>query len=271
MRLVKIEEHGKLSLIEYNQDIPRYAILSHTWGQDGEEVTIKDFIAGTGKNKAGYRKVEFCQERSEVDGISHFWIDTCSIDRTSSAELSEAINSMFRWYQNAFKCYVYLSDVSLPGEGTMQETTTSWETAFEKCRWFGRGWTVQELIAPASVEFFSREGTYLGNKKSLEKQIHQITGIPIEVLRGAPLSDFEVDQRLSWAHHRETTRPEDLAYSLCGLFSIHMPLFYGEGRDNALARLRRKIGKSSNGDLPPTSLLAKMSAKNTVCSYESSI
>lgn len=235
--------------MEYDDySIPRYAILSHTWGADSEEVSFKDFMEGSEKNKAGYRKIEFCRKQAVEDGLQYFWIDTCCIDKSSSAELSEAINSMFPWYQNASKCYVYLSDVLTSGHATgIPLSPTAWERAFRQSRWFSRGWTLQELIAPASVEFFSREGDSLGTKRSLEHQIHEITGIAVEVLRGAPLAEFEVEERLSWAKYRETKRPEDMAYSLLGIFNLRMSLFYGEGRDEAFVRLKRKINKSSTG------------------------
>jgi hypothetical protein len=169
----------------------------------------------------------------------------CCIDKSSSTELTEAINSMFRWYKNASKCYVYLSDVSKSGHATdVQSSPATWEAAFRKSRWFRRGWTLQELIAPASVEFFSREGNRLGSKRSLEQHIHDITGIPIRALRGEFLKGFEVEERLSWAKHRETKRQEDKAYSLLGIFDIQMPLLYGEGREKALVRLRKEIDTS---------------------------
>ena len=248
IRLVKDDGCGNLSLVEQNDDnIPRYAILSHTWGEDGEEVTFKDFLEGNAKNKASYKKIEFCRKQAIRDGLQHFWVDTCCIDKSSSAELTEAINSMFRWYQNAFKCYVYLSDVSTSVNATnVQSSLTTWEAAFRRSRWFRRGWTLQELIAPTSVEFFSQEGNRLGSKTLLEQQIHEITGIAIEALRGRPLTDFGVEVRLSWASHRETKKQEDKAYSLLGIFNIHMSLRYGEGKEEAFQRLQKKIGKSSN-------------------------
>ena len=247
MRLIKIEGDGNLSLVEQDDnDIHHYAILSHTWGADGEEVTFKDFTEGTGKDKVGYKKIDFCGKRAASDGLQYFWVDTCCIDKSSSAELSEAINSMFRWYQNADKCYVYLSDVSTAEHTTNAHLPVTWETAFQKSRWFTRGWTLQELIAPVSVEFFSEEGDRLGSKESLEQQIHETTDIAIEALRGRPLTDFEIEARFSWANHRKTKRPEDKAYSLLGIFDIHMPLLYGEGQEKALVRLRKKIGKPSN-------------------------
>ena len=239
MRLLKDVGHGILSLVEkHESDNPRYAILSHTWG--AEEVTFRDLREGTGKSKAGYEKIEFCRKQAGSDGLIYFWVDTCCIDQSSSAELSEAINSMFRWYRNADKCYVYLPDVSTAREGT------NWEAAFRGSRWFTRGWTLQELIAPASVEFFSREGDRLGSKVLLQEDIHNITGIAVEALRGGCLKDFTIKERLTWAKHRETTRQEDKAYSLLGIFNINMSPRYGEGGDKALERLRRKIEKFPN-------------------------
>src|SRR5947209_1374185 len=160
-------------------------------------------------------------------------MDTCCIDQSNNNELSEAVNSMFRWYRNAVKCYVYLSDVPQPA--------LSINDAFRKSRWFTRGWTLQELLAPRSVEFFSREGNRLGDKTSLERQIHEITGIADSALRGAALSQFGVDERFSWIEHRQTTRKEDKAYSLLGIFDVFMPLIYGEGEKNAFKRLKASI------------------------------
>jgi hypothetical protein len=210
MRLLKLNDDGEFGLTEFVGDnIPRYAILSHTWGADGDEVTFKDLMKGTGKGKAGYRKIRFCGKQAAADGLQFFWVDTCCINKSSSTELSEAINSMFRWYRDAAKCYVYLSDVAISG--------SAWEPAFQKSKWFTRGWTLQELIAPPSVEFFSREGERLGDKKLLEGQIHEITGIAAQALQGDPLFHFSVNERMLWAAKRETTREEDAAYSLLGI------------------------------------------------------
>jgi hypothetical protein len=120
-----------------------------------------------------------------------------------------------------------------------------WESPFRKSRWFTRGWTLQELIAPESVVFFSSEGMRLGDRESLEQQIHEITGIAIEALHGTPLSHFSVDERMSWRAQRRTKRQEDEAYSLLGIFDIHMPLIYGEGKEKAFIRLQEEINKLS--------------------------
>jgi hypothetical protein len=154
---------------------------------------------------------------------------------------------MFRWYRNADKCYVYITDVSTAGEAmNVQSSFTAWKAAFRRSRWFTRGWTLQELIAPASVEFFSQEHDRLGSKRSLEETIHGITGIAVEALRGEPLGNFEIEERFSWADQRHTKRQEDEAYSLLGIFDKFMPLLYGEGRERAFVRLREAIAKSSN-------------------------
>jgi heterokaryon incompatibility protein (HET) len=240
MRLLKRNNTGEFSFTEdllVSDD--RYAILSHRWGPDTEEVSFKDMIDGTGKRKPGYNKIRFCGEQAERDGLEYFWIDTCCIDKSSSAELHEAINSMFRWYRDAAKCYVYMADV--------KSSQLPWELSFRMSRWFTRGWTLQELVAPAIVEFFSEEGEQLGNKKSLERHIHEVTGIPFKALRGSPLSDFSVPERMLWAEKRETTRKEDKAYSLLGIFDVYMPLIYGEGGENAFRRLREEMDKVSKG------------------------
>jgi Heterokaryon incompatibility protein (HET) len=247
MRLLQLEDDGEFSLVEYvGKNAPRYAILSHTWGVDHEEVTFRDLTEGTGKNKAGYRKLTFCAKQAAHDGLQFFWVDTCCIDKSSSAELSEAINSMFQWYHRADKCYVYLSVVSIGGpvQGDLSSQQT-WKAAFQRSRWFTRGWTLQELLAPKSVEFYSTDGEQLGNKISLVQEIHDTTGISVQALEGSPLSQFSVGERISWAERRETKREEDAAYSLLGIFDIHMPLLYGEGREKAFARLQKEIEPSA--------------------------
>lgn len=235
-----------------DDEVPQYAILSHTWGQDEEEVTFEDVIEGSSKSKVGYRKIEFCGEQARRDNLRYFWVDSCCIKKSSDAELSEAINSMFGWYTGAAKCYVYLSDVSL-GEHDSQSSQSIWEPAFRSSKWFTRGWTLQELLAPKSVEFFSSEGKLLGNRESLKLQIQQITGIAIEALRGTPLSEFTVAERMEWAAERKTKYKEDKVYSLVGIFGIFMAPRYGEGEKNAFTRLRSKIEKASRSELPTSS------------------
>jgi len=247
MRLLEYNNDGVLSLTEFfESDIPEYAILSHRWG--AEEVTFKDLLDGTSKSKAGYGKIRFCGEQARRHGLQYFWVDTCCIDKSSSTELAEALNSMFRWYQKAARCYVYFSDVSTQKRKASDTSTECiWESAFRNSEWFTRGWTLQELIAPTSVEFFSKNWEQLGDKISLEQQICEITGIPAKALRGSPLSDFSITERMSWAEQRKTTRKEDHAYSLLGIFDVYMPLIYGEGKEHAFKRLREIINEHSKG------------------------
>lgn len=243
MRLLHSHVDGSFSLTRFaSNNIPSYAILSHTWEADNQEVTFQDMCNTTGNSKNSYRKIQFCGQQAQKDGLQYFWVDSCCIDQSSSAELSTAINSMFRWYRNAAKCYVYLSDVSTNKHTQLSEL--SWVSAFYRSRWFTRGWTLQELLAPVSVEFFSQEGMRLGDKESLELQIQQITGISIQALRGDPLSQISIEKRLSWIVNRDTTIEEDIAYSIFGIFDIHMPLIYGEGAIKALHRLGEEIEKS---------------------------
>ena len=250
MRLLRLKSSGEYSLTsDLIHNIPPYAILSHTWGEDDEEVTFRDVVQGVGESKVGYDKIRFCGKQAQRHGLQYFWVDTCCIDKSNNFELQEAINSMFRWYRNAAKCYVYLSDVSITKQSaSTQVSGFNWETAFRASKWFTRGWTLQELLAPRSVEFFSQEGQLLGDKESLEQYLHEITGISALALQGAPLSQFSVDERLSWAESRQTTREEDSAYSLLGIFKIYMPLIYGEGREIAFMRLRKEIDKPVNGE-----------------------
>jgi hypothetical protein len=217
--------------------IPPYAILSHTWGADIDEVTFADLVTDTGKDKPGYEKIRFCGEQARQDGLQYFWIDTCCINKDNRAELSLAINSMFRWYHKATRCYVYLSDVSIRERERARGLADTWESDFRKSRWFTRGWTLQELLAPASVEFFSQERKRLGDKSSLRQQINEITNISYSALQGDPLSRFSVEERLQWIEHRQTKLEEDKAYSLLGIFNVYILPIYGEGTASALARL----------------------------------
>lgn len=238
MHLLSVQHNGAFGLTEFtSNETPPYAILSHTWGPDLQEVRFSDVVTGVGQHKAGYRKLEFCQKQADKDGLQYFWIDTCCIDKSSSALLAEAINSMFYWYQKAKHCYVYLPDVQL-SEMVADDQT------FRASRWFTRGWTLQELLAPKSVRFYTADGQLLGTRVSLVGTIQKATGIPQRALLGEALDHFSVEVRLSWADKCQTKRGEDSAYSLLGLFGVHMPLIYGEGRKNAFMRLRREINES---------------------------
>lgn len=206
-------------------------------------MTLQDLRAKREKGKLGYNKLLFCRNQTRKDGLKYFWIDTCCIDQSSSREVEEAINSMFRWYRESAKCYVFLTDIPRP-QSTPADLT-SWSSMVRAIRWFTRGWTLQELLAPKTVDFFDRTGKPLGNKHSLQPIITDITGIPEEAITGAvPLDRFDVLQRFSWARRRVTKRPEDIAYCLLGIFDVTMNMRYGEGQLRALRRLHRKVMKS---------------------------
>ncbi|KAI0393454.1 HET-domain-containing protein [Xylariaceae sp. FL0594] len=259
---------------------PPYAILSHTWSAESHtwsdnEVSLDDMKdLSKAKQMKGFSKIRATCDIALEQGISYAWIDTCCIDASSSAELSEAINSMFAWYAGATVCYAWLCDYrhdpafDLTDEGIINSfksvtdeerglsdpdplTSTQIEIrlriskTLQKCRWFGRGWTLQELIAPARVEFHDQDWVHFGSKLQLAPILSWITGVDESVLKGSPLDQVLVGRRLSWAANRQTSRVEDMAYCLFGLLDINMPLLYGEG-DKAFRRLQEEIVKSSN-------------------------
>ncbi|RYO97842.1 hypothetical protein DL765_011053 [Monosporascus sp. GIB2] len=216
-----------------DEDIPAYIILSHTWGEG--EVSLQQWEQHSADiiQSKGYQKIRQFGERAALDGWDWVWVDTCCIDKKSSAELTEAINSMFQWYTKAVECYVYLSDVtSLDKEHMTQQLRES--------RWFTRGWTLQELIAPRFVEFFNKDWRSIGSKKQLCDLLSSITGIDEHILKGGSLSDISIARKMSWASHRKTSRTEDVAYCLLGIFDVNLPLIYGEGR-KAFRRLQEAI------------------------------
>lgn len=146
MRLLQLQPSGEVTLTKdfLSHEIPPYAILSHTWGFDEQEVSFADFARDSQKTKSGYKKILFCTKQALADGLEYCWVDTCCIDKSNYTEYAEAINSMFRWYRNAAKCYAYLSDVSLNQGVQMDKFTRSmWEPAFRRSKWFTRGWTLQ--------------------------------------------------------------------------------------------------------------------------------
>ncbi|KAJ5046940.1 heterokaryon incompatibility protein-domain-containing protein [Bipolaris maydis] len=234
MRLLRRSDTGDIVLTQFSdKDIPHYAILSHTWGPDADEVTFGDLVNGTGRDKPGYKKILFCGEQAAQDGLEYFWIDTCCIDKSSSAELTEAINSMFKWYRASDVCYAFLSDLNPIRE------------SLRDCKWFQRGWTLQELIAPFIVRFYDEEWNFRGDKISLLGELISITQVDAEVLvNTVALEEVPVAVRMSWAAKRETKREEDRAYSLLGILQINMPMLYGEG-ENAFIRLQKEIIRNS--------------------------
>jgi hypothetical protein len=228
---------------------PKYAILSHTWGD--EEVSFQDMQdRARARKKGGYDKIDKTCALAVRRGYEYAWVDTCCIDKSSSAELSEAINSMYRWYRDSAVCYVHLKDVSVdqiqrPGD-TLARVEASIEKAIRTSRWFARGWTLQELIAPKKIWFYNSFWQYLGDRdKNLRDVILQKTGICAQVFgKHGRLLTLSIAERMSWAAHRETTRVEDRAYSLLGLFDVNMPMLYGEG-NKAFIRLQEEIMKTS--------------------------
>ena len=233
----------------FDDKIPGYAILSHTWGD--EEISFQDVQNGGFEGKAGYQKIIFACRQAHSDLLNYIWIDTCCIDKSSSSELSEAINSMFTWYRRAVICYAYLADV--PGDCpeldnndyVFQVSNSDWPRIFSQSRWFTRGWTLQELLAPRNVLFYGSQWNYLGSKKQLCWSLSRITGISHRVLENIEAArEVCIATRMSWASRRETSRVEDRAYCLLGIFGVNMSMLYGEGR-GAFFRLQQEIIKTS--------------------------
>ena len=219
----------------------KYAILSHTW-EKGEEVQHGEFRAQAATKKRGWQKIEKVCQLALDDGCDFAWVDTCCIDKTSSAELTEAINSMFPWYNGSEICYTYLAD----------HNTSDPNAKLSRSRWFTRGWTLQELIAPAQVRFYDESWKPIGTKEALSEQLSVITSIGPEVLVASKhrhleenLAQVPIAKRMSWAAGRKTTRIEDMAYCLLGIFGINLPLLYGEG-ERSFMRLQEEIVKNSN-------------------------
>ena len=227
-----------------------YAILSHTWTQDpaGEQtlLNVQDIIKeckNTGRNPRDYvgEKIRRSCKIAERDGYDWIWIDSCCIDKTSSTEVSEAINSMINWYTLAEVCYVFLEDVYYRGNSQAEE----FKAEFQRARWHTRGWTLQELLAPAFVVFLSCEWIQVGTKHDLCIPLSQCTGIDTEfLLREYDFLGATIAERMSWATKRKTTRVEDEAYCLLGLFGLSMPTLYGEGRQ-AFQRLQTELVKQT--------------------------
>ncbi|KAL6711447.1 hypothetical protein ACN47E_004381 [Coniothyrium glycines] len=278
-----------------DNEIPIYAIMSHTWGPD--EITFQDLvwinrakaltlrsdqsfssvsfnseneqsalmlaafetmIRGNMQSpvgsvaeedlmqRSGYSKIIHAAEQARNQGYKYIWIDTCCIDKSSSAELQEAINSMYRWYRDSGVCIVYLEDVLKPRLDSHLTASEIAKSAFEHCRWVQRGWTLQEAVAPTVCRFYFHDWTLMGEKAEFLEELSEATGIPVYVLEDEELvSEVSVAERMSWAADRKSTRLEDVAYSLLGIFDIHMPLLYGEGT-KAFTRLQEEILRSTD-------------------------
>lgn len=232
-----------IKVVDFVGEPPPYTILSHMWEE--EEVTLQElqklqepqglqrYDNGT-KQKKGYVKLQKACELTAQEGFNYVWVDTCCIDKTSSVELSEAINSMYRWYQESGICFAFLSD-----------ETGNDQSGIAKSRWFTRGWTLQELIAPRVLLFYNAYWNFIDSTGDCSLHLERALGIPAEVLDNQDLSGVCLRGRMQWISTRVTTRPEDIAYCLLGIFNVNMPLLYGEGKRKAFRRLQEEIVKSS--------------------------
>ncbi|KAH4152831.1 hypothetical protein HBH69_167280 [Parastagonospora nodorum] len=273
MRLIKINkgkaEGPKLEDFTYSVDKPPYMIFSHRWLQaDGGDVTFEEFQSSSSElkqafkkkgrkereaklNELGLRVVAFYKllqaiEIASIAGAEYIWIDSCCINRANSSELTEALNSMYRYYEKATKCLVYLHDVewSRTADGEKQPVRSY---DFSKPEWFTRGWTLQELIAPKQVSFYNKDWKYFGELAEHAKAIEEVTNVPEMVLKGdIKPNKCSVAQRMSWAANRNTTRDEDMSYSLFGLFDVNLVPMYGEGGTKAFIRLQEAIMSRTN-------------------------
>ncbi|KIK94492.1 hypothetical protein PAXRUDRAFT_445493, partial [Paxillus rubicundulus Ve08.2h10] len=228
MRLLNVHT---LELENFPGDPPPYATISHRWGEVKDEVSFQDILQlqaqPSVKNKPGFAKILGCTEQTKKHGLTYIWIDTCCIDKTDNTELQEAINSMWDWYQDCDRCFVYMNDVR---SGQHPDADDS---DFSRSQWFRRGWTLQELLAPGKITFFAEDWTRIGKTahRKVMKRITRITGIPEGVLSDGDTASFSIARRMSWASHRMTTKKEDRAYSLMGIFGITMPIIYGGGEN----------------------------------------
>ena len=244
--LLRLQSDGSLVLIIYSQltSLPAYAVLSHVL-EDGE-VSFEDIVKHTGRQKKGYEKLILCATEAASDGLEYLWVGSCCVNRNDEHETEHTQNLTFHMLQRARKCYVYLSDVPIVGSTQRAQN----DVAFRKSQWFTRAWTLQELITPSCVTFLSSEGWRLGDKKSFLPLLLDITRIPASAFDGTPLSDFSVDQRISWLGERTSSRKEDRAYSLMGILDVYISPCYGEGEESAFKRLREAIGEHSSKVLP---------------------
>ena len=240
--------HAKSLCFEefFDNEIPLYAILSHRW--EGKEVAFHEFEAAKERDGPEFSKIKnFCSfvSRQRDLIVEWVWIDTCCIDKKSSAELSEAINSMFQWYKKSAVCYAYLSNVDA-GPWSVQKRQ------FQQSPWFTRGWTLQELIAPRLLCFLDRQWNIIRDKSELGAEISAITGIGEAYLNLSPnriaLDHTSIATKMSWVSKRKTSRREDMAYCLLGIFNINMPLLYGEGGRKAFMRLQLEIIRKSDDE-----------------------
>ncbi|KAF9229778.1 HET-domain-containing protein [Gyrodon lividus] len=241
MRLLNVHT---LELENFPGDPPPYATLSHQWGKAEDEVSFQAILQlptqPSVRNKTGFAKILGCSEQAKKHGLDYIWIDTCCIDKANSTELQEAINSMWHWYRACARCFVYMKDVR---SGQRPHADGS---DFSQSQWFRRGWTLQELLAPGKITFFAEDWERIGKmaNRNIMTRITLITGIPEGVLSDGEPHSFSVARRMFWAARRETTKQEDMAYSLMGIFGITMPIIYGGG-ENMFVKFQREIMKRS--------------------------
>lgn len=217
-----------------------YAILSHTWA-DGEvsfqEISEQPELA---RLKPGYAKLVQSCKQAKDRGFDYLWMDTCCIDKRNSAELSEAINSMYRYYEQATECFIYLGDVHPSKDRHVQLSS------LKSSRWLSRGWTLQELLASTTRLFFASDWSLMEHGDDLLSLVSSVTRIDKRVLHDKRLiGTFCVAERMSWVSRRMTTRDEDMAYCLMGIFNVSMPIIYGEGLKKAFRRLQTLIIQKS--------------------------
>ncbi|KAE8152639.1 heterokaryon incompatibility protein-domain-containing protein [Aspergillus avenaceus] len=232
----------QLEWFDGNHLRPEYAILSHTWST--QEISLQQLHSEAAPRRWGYQKIDNCCRQALLDGLEYVWVDTCCIDQSSSAEVSEAISSMFEWYRASTVCYAYLEDVDEPYSARIGHTYYTYAPTGDKSRWYTRGWTLQELLAPSNVVFYNKNWHVMGTKVHLVEEISDATGIDDVNLIHYGIRPTSVGQKLSWAAGRKTTREEDQAYCLLGLLGVHIPLLYGEGH-RAFRRLQEEVIRSS--------------------------
>ncbi|KAI5989363.1 hypothetical protein EDD15DRAFT_1321540 [Pisolithus albus] len=232
----------------------QFVTFSHRWGE-GEPLLrdVKGHSIYGMPTEGGFGKLQaFCLRACE-QGYLWAWSDTCCIDKDSSAELQEAIGSMFGWYRRSALTIVYLSDIP---------NTRS----FGASEWFRRGWTLQELLAPQTILFYTQDWSLYKNhvgsnhkvNANVIEELERATGIdPRFLIEFSPGMD-DARSRLQWASRRHTTRPEDIAYSLFGIFDLHLPVLYGESAEKALGRLLVEI-ISQSGDISVLDWVGKAS------------
>ncbi|KAF2115890.1 heterokaryon incompatibility protein-domain-containing protein [Lophiotrema nucula] len=206
----------------HGSNMPPHAILSHRWSSEEIQFEDRALLRQKVRTQTKAKILDFCKKAAERN-LDYAWVDTCCIAKSSSAELTESINSMFDWYRDAKVCFVYLADVALPllskrGKRDKQDLPLSLGAYLSRSDWFKRGWTLQELVAPRELEFYSFDWQLLGTKFELKDTLSSITGIDEDILLGADIARASVAKRMFWASHRVTTRLEDIAYSLLGIW-----------------------------------------------------